>query len=132
MSMIRTYGSRRSVGDHFEPNDAGDPQSQRHLRGALEQIDYTAYAANRKVITETLGRADVQKFERIATAAAQARSRWVAAALAVTEQAQPPSGDQIGKLAALRMAYEELTEVYDAMRRMVERGYLVYSAPRPE
>ncbi len=132
MSIFRRYGARRSVGDHFEPNDGGDPQSQRHLRGALEQIDFTAYDANRKVLTETLGGVDVQKFERVAMAAAHARGRWVAAALAITEAAQPPGPDQVGRLAALRMTYEELTEVYDAMRRMVERGYLTYSTPRPE
>ena len=31
----------------------------------------------------------------------------------------------------LREAYEELTAVYDAMRRMVERGYLTFTAPAP-
>ena len=36
---------------------------------------------------------------------------------------------QIDRLSQLRRAYEELAEVYDAMRRLVERGYLAYSAP---
>ena len=36
---------------------------------------------------------------------------------------------QSQRLADLRKAYEELTEVYEAMRRMVERGYLVYRSP---
>ena len=35
---------------------------------------------------------------------------------------------QIAELAQLRVAYEELTEVYDAMRRMVARGYIAFSA----
>ena len=39
-----------------------------------------------------------------------------------------PSPDQVGKLANLRTAYAELSEAYDAMRRMVERGYLAYGA----
>ena len=33
----------------------------------------------------------------------------------------------IEKMRQLRMTYEELTEAYDAMRRMVERGYLTYT-----
>jgi hypothetical protein len=75
-----------------------------------------------------LGRADAQKFQRLALAAAYARARWVATGLAVTEGGQPPTSEDVASLAALRQAYEELTEVYDAMRRMVERGYLPYSA----
>ena len=128
MSTSRTNSVRRS-NEHFEPDDAGDPHAQRRLRGQLEQIDYTAYAANREVIGHGLGSSDAQKFQHLGIAAAQARSRWVAAALSATETGQPPSAEQIQKLAQLRMAYEELTEVYDAMRRMVERGYLTYNAP---
>jgi hypothetical protein len=130
MSVTRTLNLRRSASEHFEPEADGDPQAQRQLRGKLEQIDYTAYVSNREVIGHALGGADAQKFQRLGVAAAQARSRWVAAALAATETAQPPSAGQIDELARLRMAYEELTEVYDAMRRMVERGYLNYASPQ--
>jgi hypothetical protein len=120
--------SRRLVGDHFEPDEDSDPNTQRQLRGHLEQIDYTAYAANRQVVSVALVRADVQKFQRLALAAAYARARWVATGLAVTEGGRQPTSEDIASLAALRSAYDELTEVYDAMRRMVERGYLPYSA----
>jgi hypothetical protein len=130
MSVTRTLNSRRTTGEHFEPEESGDPHAQRQLRGKLEQIDYTAYVSNREVIGHALGGADAQQFQRLGVAAAQARSRWVAAAIAATEAAQPPSPEQIDKLARLRMAYEELTEVYEAMRRMVERGYLSYASPQ--
>jgi hypothetical protein len=52
----------------------------------------------------------------------------VATGLAATEGGRQPTSEDIASLAALRHAFEELTEVYDAMRRMVERGYLPYSA----
>jgi hypothetical protein len=119
--------SRRLVGDHFEPDEPGDPKAQRQLRGHLEQIDYAAYAANRKVMGAALGHGDAQKFERLALATAYARARWVATALALTEGGRPPTAEDAQKLATLRHAYEELTEVYDAMRRLVERGYLSYT-----
>ena len=125
--------SRRLVGDHFEPDEASDAKAQRTLRGHLEEIDYTAYAANLKVMGAALGHADAQKFQRLGMAAAYARARWVATGLAVTESGQPPTGEDIETLVALRRAYEELTEVYDAMRRLVERGYLPYPAgPAPK
>ena len=123
--------SRRLVGDHFEPDEASDSKAQRNLRGHLEEIDYTAYAANLKVMSAALGQADAQKFQRLGLAAAYARARWVATGLAATESGRPPTGEDIENLAALRRAYEELTEVYDALRRMVERGYLPYSAASP-
>ncbi|WP_309605254.1 hypothetical protein [Phenylobacterium sp.] len=128
MSAIRMTSHRRTVHDHFEPDEAADPKIQRQLRGQLEQIDYTAYDANKKVLGATLSGVDVAKFQRLALATAQSRARWVACALAATEGAAVPSADQIDKLAQLRSAYEELAEVYDALRRMVERGYVTYPA----
>jgi hypothetical protein len=127
MSVTRTSNVRRTH-DHFEPEAELDPQAQRRLRGQMEQIDYTVYASNREVIGQVLGHADAGKFQRLAVATALARSQWVAAALAMTETPQPLTAEQSAKLARLRGAYEELTEAYEAMRRMVERGYLTFPA----
>ena len=127
--MSKLVGHRRNPGDHFEPDEADDPKAQRQLRGQLEQIDYAAYAANKKVLGGAIGKAEVQQFERLALATAVARTQWVAASLAVTEKGHALTRDQVEHLAHLRTAYEELSAVYDAMRRMVERGYLAYSGP---
>jgi hypothetical protein len=128
--MSRPSHLWRSGADHFEPNEGDDPQAQRQLRGQLEQIDYTAYAANRKLLV-ALGKADAAKFERLATAAALARAQWMAAALAASDGA-PPSAEQIALIAQHRGAYEELTEAYSALRRLVERGYLPYTPAQPK
>jgi hypothetical protein len=122
--MSKLVGHRRNPGDHFEPDEAEDPKAQRQLRGQLEQIDYAAYDANRKVLGAALGEVGMQKFQQLGLAAAQCRARWIAAALAATEGARIPSAEQVEKITHLRTAYEELTAVYDAMRRLVERGYL--------
>jgi hypothetical protein len=125
MSVTRTSSVRRSS-DHFEPEAALDPQAQRRLRGQIEQIDYTAYASNREVIGQVLGHADAAKFQKLAVAAALARAQWVAQALALTETPHPLSAEQSAKLAGMRATYEELTQAYEGMRRMVERGYLTF------
>ncbi len=119
---------KRYSQDHFVPEASDDTAAQRRLRGQLEQIDYTAYASNREVVNAILGHADAQKFQRLAVAAAHARSQWVKEALAMSEKGHLDAA-QTQRLADLRKAYEELTEVYEAMRRMVERGYLVYRSP---
>lgn len=125
MSSIVT-NTARIRSEHFEPEPALDPAEQRRLRGHLEQIDYAAYAANQAVVAQALGRTELAKFERLAIAAANARARWVAAAIAMTEASSTLTAEQVTQLSTLRHAYEELTEAYEALRRMVERGYLGY------
>ena len=122
----RLSGVRRTLGDHFEPEDPGDAKAQRALRGALEQIDYTAFVANKEVMGAVVGHVEAGHFQRLGLAAAQARARWASAALVASETGRPPSREQVDDLAHLRDAYEELACAYDALRRMVERGYLTY------
>lgn len=120
---------RRVVADHFEPDEAADPKAQRQLRGHLEQIDYAAYAANKKLMAAALpAGVDAKKFERIALATAQARALWVAKGLSAVDSTRPMTPEQLAELTHLRETYEELTEVYEALRRMVERGYLEFRA----
>ena len=116
----------RTRSDRFEPEAELEPTEQRKLRGHLEQIDYAAYAANRAVVGQAMGRVELHAFERLAVATAHARANWVTAALAMTEAGTALSAEQVAQLAALRLAFDELTEAYDGMRRMVERGYLHY------
>ncbi len=121
---IMTSSTRRA-GDHFEPTDT-DPQVQRRMRGYLEQIDYTAFASNKAVLSVALPRAEGEQFQRLAVAASTARARWVTEAVAMADAGHSLSEAQVARLHHLRSTYEELTSVYEAMRRMVERGYIAY------
>ncbi len=112
--------------DHFEPEAVLDPAEQRALRGRLEQIDYTVYAANKEVLARTLGETDPTKFQKLALAAAEARAQWIAAALKMSEHSHAPTQQQVEQLAHLRTAYDELSAAYEGMRRLVERGHLPY------
>lgn len=122
MSTIQTSSYRRQR-DHFEPQD-NDPQEQRRLRGLLEQIDYSAFIANREVIGHILPGLDTPAFQRLAVLTATARAKWVSEALRQSESGAPATVDQIARLTSARTAYEELAEAYEALRRMVERGYV--------
>lgn len=124
MSIMRTNSTRRL--DHFEPEDNDDPQVQKKRRGQLEQIDYSAYAANREVLSHMLGAADAAGFQRLAVAAAHARGMWLAESLRLSHSLQGLSPAEIAKLAHLRNAYVELTEAYEGLRRLVERGHVPY------
>ncbi len=122
MSTIQTSSYRRSR-DHFEPQDT-DPQDQRRLRGLLEQIDYSAFVANREVIGQMLPKLDASMFQKLAVLTATARAKWVSEGLRQSESGAPSTPDQIARLASARTAYEELAEAYEGLRRMVERGYV--------
>jgi hypothetical protein len=131
MSAIISNRAYRNGGhDHFEPEASLDPTEQRKLRGHLEQIDYSAFAANQEILGQAIGEGDLAKFQRLAVASAQARAQWVSAAIGMVAEGHRPSPAQIAELSALRSAYEELIEVYEALRRMVERGYLHFQAPK--
>ncbi|MGV8928986.1 MAG: hypothetical protein ACOH1E_04505 [Brevundimonas sp.] len=123
MSTIQTNSYRRQR-DHFEPQDT-DPQEQRRLRGLLEKIDYSAFIANREIIGQMLPKLDAAMFQKLATLTAMARAKWVSEGLRQSESGAPSTADQIARLSAARSAYEELAEVYEGLRRMVERGYVV-------
>lgn len=127
MSTIQTNSYRRQR-DHFEPQDT-DPQEQRRLRGLLEQIDYSAFVANREVIGQMLPTLDPSVFQRLAVLTATARGKWVAEALRLSESGTPATPDQVARLTSTRTAYEELAEAYEGLRRMVERGYVAIKAP---
>jgi hypothetical protein len=122
MSTIQT-GSYRRQRDHFEPQDI-DPQEQRRLRGLLEQIDYAAFIANREVLGQVLPGVTPDTFQKLAVLTSTARAKWAAEGLRQVESGAPSTPDQIARLTAARAAYEELAEVYEGLRRMVERGYL--------
>lgn len=127
--MSSRHAGYRTSQDHFEPQDDSDPMAQRRLRGHLEQIDYTAFAANREIIGSVLNSsANTQSFQKLAVAAAQARALWIKAALVASASGTPLDARQANQLSDLRANFEELSEAYEALRRMVERGYLSYTA----
>ncbi len=111
--------------DHFVPEAELDPRVQMKLKAALEHIDYTAFAANREIIGRALGgEVTHAHFQRLAVAAAEARARYVARALALTANGHQANPAEIDELSGLRSAFEELFTAFDAMRRLVERGYV--------
>lgn len=129
MSIIAA-SARRFVSDHFMPEAQLDPQQQRKMRGHLEQIDYAAYAANREVLSSVLGQMSLATFQKLAVAASRARGLWVSAAIEAAKLDQPPAPADVARLASLRASFDELSEAYEALRRMVERGYVNFKSER--
>jgi hypothetical protein len=127
MSSIRA----RSQDDHFIPESETNPATQRKLRGQLEMIDFTAFASNGAIMSQIVGTMDNGRFQRLAVAAAHARARWVAQALEMTSSYHDITPEQTRRLQELRQTFDELSEVYDATRRLIERGYVPFQTSAP-
>lgn len=125
--MTRYY---RSPIDHFEPESSLDAASARRLKGVLEKIDYTAFASNKAVLGAALETIDEGRFQKLAFAAAQARARWVASAVKAADHAHAMTPAEVAELAGLRAAFDEFAAAYEALRRMVERGYVKLAPPQ--
>jgi hypothetical protein len=126
MSIIKTSTAHRGALDHFEPEQSLDPSEQRRLRGRLEQMDYTAFAANQGVLAAAVGGIDLEAVQRLAVATAQARALWIKTALDFAASGQPLSREQVGALADRRAGFDELCSAYEGLRRTIERGYISY------
>ena len=131
MAVIRAMRGTGYADDHFEPEAMLDPHAQRRIRGHLEQVDYTAFAANREVFEQGLNQATHENFQRLALAAARARAQWVTTALEIATSGAP-AAEQARQLTVLRQAYEELSEAYEGLRRLVERGYITFKGAPEE
>lgn len=81
------------------------------------------------MIGSALSVIDAAMFQRLAVSVATARTKWVAEALRLSESGSPVTPDQTARLTAFRSAFEELSEAYEGLRRMVERGYVAIKAP---
>ena len=47
--------------------------------------------------------------------------------MAISKTGVTVTPDRVARLAELHKAFEEVSEAYEALRRMVERGYVQYS-----
>ena len=128
-SVTSSFGR---TSDHFEPDLVQDPGEQRKLRGHLEQIDYTVSPANQAVIQKDIHHVTLEDFRNLALTAAKARTAWVSTAIELAKLHKALDAAQLERLSHLRGVYDELSEAYEAMRRMVERGYLSYHKGLPE
>ena len=132
MAAIRTPGGAGHAPEHIQPSTSASPPLLRRIHAQLEQIDYMTYACNREVVSHhpDLATTNAETFERLALGAAVTRVRWISKAVAITAGGSP-SPAQTLELTELRCAYQELADAYEALRRMVERGYVTYSGPPP-
>ena len=100
-----------------------DPKARKELKSALRQMDLAVYAANQEIIGRVLPDLGQKEVVRFATVVAERRAQYVKEALRLTQITREPTTGEIATLANLRNGYEELAHAFEALRRVIERGY---------
>jgi hypothetical protein len=100
-----------------------DKASRRKLARFLEQIDVAIFAANREIIHRAIPGLDRDSFVRFAIVVAEARAAYVKLGLELSKKGHAPPADDLARLRAARMNYEELLEAFEATHRLIKRGY---------
>lgn len=115
------YGKNEKV-DHLVSKDMLDRESARKLQKFLEEIEMAIFSANREVIKKAVPELNRDSFMAFAVRVAEARARYIKAALELSTVPNPSPAD-IARLKAAREANDELVHAFEATKRIIERGY---------
>lgn len=115
------YGKTDKV-DHLVSKDMLDRDSARKLHKFLEEIEMGIFSANREVIRKAVPELTRESFMAFAVRVAEARARYIKAALELSAKANP-APEEIAGLKAAREANDELVQAFEATKRVIERGY---------
>lgn len=115
------YGKSDKV-DHLVSKDMLDRDTARKLQKFLEEIEMAIFSANREVIKKAVPELNRDSFMAFAVRVAEARARYIKAALDLSAKANP-SPEDIAHLKAAREANDEMMHAFEATKRIIERGY---------
>jgi hypothetical protein len=108
-----------------------DPGWYRAQKRLLDEVEHGVREANRAVIGQRLPEITREGFLRLATLVARLRAEYLACALGLGRDTRGEvTGEEIGRLARLRAAYDEARLAFEALERCVQRGYVEIADPR--
>lgn len=110
-------------------NDPGWYRAQKRL---LDEVEHGVREANRAVIGQRIHEVTRDSFLRLATVVARLRADYIACALSLGRDTRGEvTPEEVGRLARLRVAYDEARLSFEALERCVQRGYVDIADPRP-
>jgi len=103
--------------------EIADIATQHRVRHFLENLQAAILEANCQVMGQTLPNLSQEAFLKVAVRVAELRADYIKFGLQVAEH-RHPDADSVAKLEAMRKAYEEMVNVFEAAERVIERGYV--------
>lgn len=100
---------------------SGDPEQLRIYMRFTEEIEMALRAANREIIGKDIPELNKESFFRLAVSVAKLRADYLKAVLGVDWE---DAGLDIGAVQRKRALYEEASKAFEALERIIERGYV--------
>lgn len=114
-------GNDRGIVDDLLTSEQLDQRRRHAWLEFKSAMDKAIVAANKEVLGKTVLTRD--GFLRLALNAAELRGAYIQKGVEVGS-VRHPSDAQLDALAAARRAFEETSTVFDALERVIERGYV--------
>ncbi len=114
-------GSARGVVDDLLTSEQLDQRRRHAWLEFKAAMDKAIVATNKEVLGKTVLTRD--GFLRLALNAAELRGAYIQKGIEVGS-ARHPTSSQLDALAAARHAFEETSTVFEALERIIERGYV--------
>lgn len=96
----------------------------RQQKQFLQHVELALRRVNREVIHAHIPDLNKESFVRLAQFVAEARSRYLACALALTGAAPQEAGQRLVALRDARCMFEESRDAFAALERAIEQGYV--------
>ena len=109
--------------DRLSTSDELDRQNRHALMAFKQELDAVIMTANQQVLKRKLPDLDRESMTRLAVRVAELRGTYLAAALQIAEAEGTPNTTAVDDLRMHRFAYDEMREAFEALQRVIERGY---------
>lgn|SRR5258708_33253159 len=115
--------------DQFMTQDMLDKNARKELTQQILEIDKVIFETNQRIMLEKVPTLDSDSFLRFSHLVAETRANYIRMALEVSKLSHQPDIGVIEQLRKQRLSYEELLAAFEAMQRVLERGYVKLKKP---
>ncbi|MEZ5667239.1 MAG: hypothetical protein R3F55_07370 [Alphaproteobacteria bacterium] len=122
MSRYNGMVETRKV-DRLLSSEELDRDKRHALLQFQQELDAIIMSANQEVLRRKLPGFNRETMTRMAVRVAELRGSYLAKALKLAEAEGAPSVAAIDELRHARAAYDEIRDAFEALHRIIERGY---------
>jgi hypothetical protein len=110
--------------DRLLSSEELDREKRHALLKFKEGLDAVIMSANQEVLRNRLPELTRDSFTRLAVRVAELRGAYLAQALRLADATGTPDAAAIADLRHAREAFDEMREAFEALERVIERGYI--------
>ena len=113
--------------DRLLTADELDKNKRHALLRFQQDLDAIIMSANQQVLKRSLPEFDREAITRMAVRVAELRGSYLKHALEIAQADGKPTPHAIAELRETRCAFDEMREAFEALERVIDRGYIKLS-----